>query len=762
MGWPALPRRTAQDDDGSALVFTLMVATVLGAVGLSYAVLAEREVRASLLWQDRQRSQLAARDVLEVAGAWFSAPASGHPLLPPPEAWTLSERRGDREGDGEVDAECDGSTASGQLGAWREAGASHPFAPDVFEATARALCGTPQAPDLLLEGGDYLLELSRTLGENVVIERVTISAAPTVEGRPSGLAHVTCDVAIRRESFLGNRTHAEANVLLWPLEPSEEVILAGDDITLLARSEVHWGAVEAAGDIHLPPPGVPGFPASGLPRGNDGRRPIDIAPGGAVDWNLATTFRECVLTELLGETRRGVFVSRRPDPPPVPDPWLSLRAGREFVFEPPVRHDPRTITDRHPWPHDPASTPLPEDRSHLSRQPAREDPLGEGGLRDLVAAAEGGGSRGPGGVRRFVLVQDGAERGEPLWREDGEGPARSASSWLGGPGGAAAISIFVAPEDARPPRVTLEGGRGIVLVDAREVVLRPGAFAVAATPVNLPGEPFLDVGIDVDGDRHVEPTTAGNARWDLDGDGDERPDEDPTHASFALEVSHAGMASGYLPHWDQDERYLGITPHEPFLNLAYPSSTDDLSCRVDFLAGRADTGQVVDEEPPPPGQDLPTVRRTTMACDAVGPRLELPVHLHGLLINVGGDVRVESGFRVHGALRVTGAVTVAADARVTFDAALARDGWPAVPGLRRTRLEDIAVGRGATLGRPRLVEAAAPAADTGGEDAADEVDDDLGAPDLHGAAPSDDRGSPDPTPGRGQASERGGPQQRRR
>src|SRR5262245_56623810 len=92
-----------------------------------------------------------------------------------------------------------------------------------------------------------------------------------------------------------------------------------------------------------------------------------------------------------------------------------------------------------------------------------------------------------------------------------------------------AIAIFEsAGEPAR--RVTISGARGIVIVEAEELVLS-GRRPAVARATNMPGEPFIDLGVDLDGDGEIE-SGLGDHAWSVDGDGDgalDAPGRTPWH-----------------------------------------------------------------------------------------------------------------------------------------------------------------------------------------------------------------------------------------
>jgi hypothetical protein len=243
---------------------------------------------------------------------------------------------------------------------------------------------------------------------------------------------------------------------------------------------------------------------------------------------------------------------------------------------------------------------------------------------------------------------------------------------------------------------------GILVAEAGRIVV------TSATPprerdVNMPGEPFRDAGVDVDHDGVPDDGTAENARWDCDLDEDLAIDPEPAEAWLVEAL--LGPDHG-LPYRDLDPSTLPHAPHEPFLNLDYPEGADDLSVAVDFRAGiGADARPVRDVDGDGvlvPGLDT----FTGIARDRQGARLRMPVHVHGLVANLAGDVVVASGCTVLGAIRASGDVVIQEGARLLFDEGLARDGRPTDLALPRGLLSDVAwartgaPGRGAPLPAP--------------------------------------------------------------
>ncbi len=667
------PRRQT-DERGSALALVLFASTALSLMGVGILVLSEAEALRAKAFAERSRSRAAAEAAVGLASTWFTTPDRAF-ALPPPHAWRLDLRRGDSDLDGREDAGCDGSTEAGQ---WR----GYPLVPpqddpEMDRIVARA-CGEPATPDLLLESPEALARIGELIGKDIVVERLAIHAGPDLNRSRSALT-IEATTSVRRGQITVARMTVTGRVQALPRIRGDEVLLARGGIRLEAGATAAWGIVRAGGNIDLMPLDDDSFPRSGLPRRADGS-PVGWATGGATDWDRSTPEREYVLTELIGRTRQGVPV--RTDlvrPPPLADPWLGIQAGGGVTA---AGVDIARDVTRQPWPYDPRVTTVEDDLSFITTGAGPRDALADGriaALADLTAGAATGG-----GLRRFVLDAS-ASRAEPLWRENGDGPARTADAWLGGTRGAPVVAAFVTGGAPAPARVTITGARGLIMIEAGEVVLDPSGPAPAIT-ANMPGEPYVDLGADLDGDTVVDPSTIGNGRWDRDFDGDGVAD---TGDSDGWELAQIAVPSYWVPYRDASPTMLPRFPHEAFLNLAYPIDGKPGPVRVAF---RAET-----EGEPAPVDDLDGDglvragfdRVTTLARDRRGARVSVNAHAHALVVNMTGSVTLRAGFSLLGAVRAQGDIVLEPGARALFDEALGREGRLALP-LPMTVLAGIA------------------------------------------------------------------------
>ena len=188
-------------EQGSALIVTMLVSTLALGLGMGLMMLGETESFQSKAFLEHQRAKAAARDVVEMAASWFTTPTDRIPQLPPPTEWITDLRRGDLDGDGRADAACDGSREGGAWTAWPVMDPDLPPASRLVDAV-RSACGTATHPDLMLTQGNspFLAEMAATLGADVVIERISVHAAPALhlQGARASALEVNATIVLRR------------------------------------------------------------------------------------------------------------------------------------------------------------------------------------------------------------------------------------------------------------------------------------------------------------------------------------------------------------------------------------------------------------------------------------------------------------------------------------------------------------------------------------------------------------------------------------
>lgn len=685
------------------MLVALLVTAVLSMTSIIFLVLGDTEVRLSQSDLDESQPIYIAEGVVRVGRSWFDdSDPDSNPLVPALEEVELSHRRCDLDGDGLDDPACDGSGDGPYLGgdaSGRRLLFDRPWRGD----PRHTFLGRREAPDVLIQedrAGSYLDRLNRLFAsgpdpniDGVRIAEIRIYGPPTdhdLGARRRGIATLEVTVEKRRQGRRVARRTVQAILAEIPWPRAQGGLEAGGTISWGGSFEAHWGGIVAEADIHLPPSGSRGFPDSAFPRksfqtawhhdfnvGAPDRTPDDGSVERAGVQNL--------LSELLGLSVEGLRPSdRRGGPaqqtPRLQDPWLRLAAAGS-LFEGGHEH---TSGQPWPWEWEPGDMPnllRQEDRSNLfAGAPVAATPVRYGLWKSI---AQGGG-RGL-SYLAYAGLDDG---GEPLFRKDGSGPALPATVWTNSElsGGVPGLFFFDTVDGADPveaggrltppirlDRSHLPGGskylaRGFLYANAASVGSRGMGGTGVPLEAAMPGEPFLDAGIDLDGSGFVGNTETErelmrNGRWDCDCDGDGDVDDDDARVPF---VSHDDLYVDGRPDGGVDPRFArddapGHQRHEPFLNLDYPAPLDrDFETRVDFAAEGDATG---------------AMGATTRGRDAVGGLYALRVHLDGMLYNEG-DWDGSGNLSVHGAILVGGDANLTGNPEIWFDDRMARGEWP--------------------------------------------------------------------------------------
>jgi hypothetical protein len=294
----------------------------------------------------------------------------------------------------------------------------------------------------------------------------------------------------------------------------------------------------------------------------------------------------------------------------------------------------------------------------------------------------------------YYLVYSGLENGEPVFRLNGIGEAQPVLYWTNGqlPNHTAGFFFFDTVNQANPqngggvlvPPVNLNssevpGGygylaRGLVYLNSQSLSSSGIGGKSVVIPANMPGEPFLDIGIDLDGsgvlDTEAELELVDNRRWDLDCDDDGDVDEVDFTESLCSFDAHDVLDILY-PDTYEDPTRLSNQPHEPFLNLEYPEPmAGDWITRTDYshhgrLVNDIDGDTVAD-----PGDRLTTLRR-----DRDGAILYIPANIWGVLYNEG--IYTGSGnMKVYGSMLMRTEYAATGSVDVWFDEGLIKGQWP--------------------------------------------------------------------------------------
>jgi len=673
--------RTPREERGSALVLTLMVMVILSVLGLSFLMLSDTENQIAVADRDGRQVLYVAMSGAQIVESWFNVPDPAYtPFVPGRADCDLDQRVGDSDYDGvdDIDVPTNGSgqryrggTSTGTYRLFDKPFRGHPR--DTF-------WGSRDNPDVLLANdpdstADYLDELgalfnrddSRSL-QGLELTEIRIYAPPFAETLKQRFG--ICTISVSAAKILKQGTHrrvlSERTVttvlqeMPFPLPGAAIEAKGGVDVS--GNFGVHWGGTYSEGDLALQ--SGSNFPGPGVPRENTSRyRYADFSPA-APDLNLASAGTQNLLTQLLTGGFHGA-------PVPLIDPWINFRAGGRILEA--------TNNEDQPWPYD-YTDGVQNDRSIFFQNqnytfPALDYAFWKSFTQKRARNAWYFKYAGdPGG-------------GQPLYRKNGIGAAESLQHWANteNPGVDPGIYFFDTANAANPQN----GGPGVLIPSVQvnssvidsangDFIMEGLIFTNAAVvdssgvsghtvtkALNMPGEPYLDTGIDIDRDGTVGNTaeeieTIGNGIWDFAYFGSTESDgqyydelyNTPDFNAFAL--SHRYPA-GAVPHENDDPRLLADVVHEPFLNFAYPdpdSYLDPIVVDYDF---EAVTQRAMGGDRDQDGiEDVMTSLR-----DRRGALANLPIIVNGIWYNEGrydgsgnlpvyGSILMKQGFQATG------------------------------------------------------------------------------------------------------------------
>ena len=599
-----------REERGSALVLTLMVMVILSVLGISFLMLADTENQIAIADRDGRQVLYVAMSGAKIVESWFNVPDPAYNAFVPARAeCVLDERVGDSDYDGidDIDVPTNGlgqryrgGTATGTYRLFDKPFRGHPR--DTF-------WGTRDNPDLMLvndpaSDDDYLDELGRLFNQadsrslqGLEITEIRVFAPPydTTLQQRFGICTVSVTAAKFLERGSTRRRLSERTVTIvlqeMPFPLPGACIEAQGNVDVSGNFGVHWGGTYTEGDLALQ--SGSNFPGPGIPRENTSRfRYADFSPA-APDLDLGTAGTQNLLVQLL--TGDGG------DPVEIRDPWGAFRAGQDILEA--------TNEQDQPWPYD-YTNGVTDDRSIFFQNQNYAFPELD---YDFWKSFTQTRARN---AWYFKYAGD-PGGGAPLYRKNGIGAALALQHFLNteNPGVNPGIYFF----DTANSRNPQDGGPGVLVPElkinsgtidsATGAMIMEGLIYTNATlvdssgisghtvrrRVNMPGEPFLDSGIDIDRDGVVgsdfeEIETIGNNIWDFaffgstESDGQAYDELYNTPDFDAFEVSHR-YVDGEVPHAHDDPRLLADTVHEPFLNLAYPDVDAPLDpILVDFDA----------------------------------------------------------------------------------------------------------------------------------------------------------------------------------
>jgi hypothetical protein len=628
-----------------------MVMVIMTVLGLSFLMVSDTENKISVNDRDGRQVLYIAMAGAKLVESWFNVPdPTYNPFLPRRTDCELDLRVGDSDYDGVDDIDVPTNGTAQRYRGGTATGVYRLFDKPFRGAVRDTFWGTRETPDVLISNDpdaddDYLdtvVQLfnqgdSPTL-EGLQIDEVRIWAPPYDDDLQQRHGICTASVTASKILVTGDtrRRVAERTVTIvlqeLPFPAPGAAIESAGNIDISGNFGVHWGGAYTEADTAVQ--NGSNFPGPAVPRENTSRyRFANFAPD-APDLDLGTGGTQNLITQLLAG---GGFE--------IADPWINFRCDGHIL-------EAGTNNDDQPWPYD-YSTGLDDDRSIFFQNQTYAFPeLSYEFWKSFTMKR----SR-----NTYYLKYVGSDE----YKRNGIGTAYKMAHWANteNPGIDAGIFFFDTSNNLNPQ----DGGPGILApdyaVNSGEVdspsgdiifegmiytniaVLGSSGISGSAVTrtVNMPSEPFLDTGIDIDGDGVVgntlaEQDTIGNGVWDFAwlGVDDESQGSyyDELYGTVDFEDFAQGhrVADGIVPHAGDDGRVGEAVNHEPFLNLAYPAQgapADPL--RVDY--------DIEETVPRNLGGDRDmdgTIDTLTSVRDPRGALVDLDLVVNGIWYNQGG------------------------------------------------------------------------------------------------------------------------------
>lgn len=668
-----IPERR-DSERGSALIMTLMVMVILTVIGLSYLVLSDTENQIAVADRDGRQVLYVAMSGAKLAESWFNIPDPAYNAFVPERAdCNLSLRVGDTDYDGVNDVNVPVNGNGQRYRGGTSTGAYRLFDKPFRGAVRDTFWGSADAPDVLITNdpaldGEYLDEMSLLFNtddsaslEGVRIDEIRIFAPPLDQDlqRRFGICtiSVTASKVLAQGSSRRRVSERTVSVVLQelPFPAPGAAIETSAAIDMSGNFAVNWGG--AYTELDIDPQQGANFPGPAIPRENTSRfRYADFSPN-APDLDAAVG-TQTLLTQLLTGDAGG--------PVELADPWINMRASGQITSAP--------NTDDQPWPYL-YSVGITDDRSTIFQNQTYNFPELDYNFWKRYTQ------------QRARNANYFKYAGSATFKRNGVGPAETFAHWTNteNPGVEPGLFFFDTqnaqnPQNGGPgilvPETTLNSSdidspsgeyimEGVIYLNSTTVTTSGIGSAMAERTVNMPGEPFLDTGIDLDrngviGNTFEEIETIGNNIWDFayltstESDGADFDANYGTAEFNAFETDHR-VGDGVVPDAGDDPRILPDTIHEPFLNLAYPppgSALDPLIVDYDIeatvtrtMGGDRDENTVQD--------------RMTSLRDIRGAQVNLELFLNGVFYNEGnydgqgnmsffGSLLFKAGFNVTG------------------------------------------------------------------------------------------------------------------
>lgn len=662
-----------RDERGSALITSMMVMVVMTVIGLSFVMISDTENQIAVADRDSRQVLYVALSGAKIAESWFNVPDSAYnPLVPSKAECDLTRRVGDSDFDGinDIDVPTNGS---GQRYRGGTATGSYRLFDKPFRGAIRdTFWGSYDNPDVLLTNNpavsnEYLDRMGALFNQGrskslqgVELVEVRIYAPPidTTLMRRFGICTISVKAAktLRIGSTSRRVAEREVSIVLqeMPFPAPGAAIESASSVDVSGNFGVHWGGTFAEGDLSLQ--AGSNFPGPGVPRENTSRfRFANFAPD-APDLDAAPGVQN-LITHLL----TGPFAIR--------DPWAFYRTAGDITEAP--------NNDDQPWPYD-RSRPLSADKSIFFQNQTYSFPELDYDFWKRFAQMRAR------NAHYFKYTGGGAEA---RFARNGAGVSHTFAHWVNteNPGIEPGVYFFDTSNARNPqggaggtlvPELKLNSSavdsasgdfimEGVIYSNFAEVDSSGISGKAVTRSVNMPGEPFLDTGIDIDrdgtvGNTYEELETINNGVWDFaylgsvesDGADYDSVYGSPAFNAFELDVR---TGAGVVPNEGNDPRIIGDVVHEPYLNFAYPapgSASAPIVVDYDFeattqrlMGGDRDANGVTD--------------RMTSLRDRRGALVNLDIVVNGIWYNEGrydgsGNLPVYGSVLMKGGFEATG------------------------------------------------------------------------------------------------------------
>lgn len=684
-----------RQERGSALVTTMMVMVVMTVIGLSFLMMADTENQIAVSDRDSRQVLYVALSGAKLAESWFNVPDPAYnPLVPSKDDCNLALRIGDSDYNGTNDIDVPTNGTSQRYRGGTATGAYRLFDKPFRGAIRDTFWGSYDHPDVLItnsepESNEYLDRMSSlfNMGNNpslagVQITEIRVFAPPFDPNlqRRFGICTITCRAAktLRRGGKSRRVSEREVSFVLqeMPFPAPGAAIESSATVDVNGNFGVHWGGTYTEGDISLQ--SGSNFPGNAVPRENTSRyRYANFAPNAPdLDTSMAAPGVQNLLTQLLA------------GPVNIKDPWLNFRCVGSIAEA--------TNNDDQPWPYEYANTGgVVADKSIFFQNQTYSFPELDYDFWKAFAQQRTRNSH------YFKYTGTGGG-GEPEFAPNGVGAPNTFAHWVNTENGFKPGVYFFDTTNARSPQ---NGGTGVltpsIKVNSSTVDSASGDFimegliftnstlidssgisgSAVRRRVNMPGEPFLDTGIDIDRDGTVgnideELETISNGVWDFaylgssesDGQDYDRQYALASFQNFAVSIREA---DGVVPNEGNDPRTVGDVVYEPFLNLAYPATgapTDP--CFVDY-----DYEATVQRLLGGDRNNDGTTDVMTSARDRRGAQVDLDLIVNGIWYNEG-RYDGSGNLPAYGSILMKGGFTATGTPNIFFNEAIALGDWP--------------------------------------------------------------------------------------